>query len=210
MCDVLTTGRRSRLNDGRSADSNGIETDQAMMEPTPNIPPRSTSSSTPTSATSAVPAESNRSTAGPSTIISTTSASIVPDAPTLLATQGVVEEEDLAPDPNLQNWLADRGLLPEDFESEYGLLAPEDTVIIRPYGGEDDDILLQELRPNLAFIRRLEVSPGRYPRASSVRFGFRRLDRRGIGPVRTSRSDLDPQATDVIRKGGCMELELTR
>jgi hypothetical protein len=204
MCDVLTTGRRSRLNDGRSADSNGIETDQAMMEPTPNIPPRSTSSSTPTSATSAVPAESNRSTAGPSTIISTTSASIVP--------------EDLAPDPNLQHWLADRGLLPEDFESEYGLLAPEDTVIIRPYGGEDDDILLQELRPrfvimyepNLAFIRRLEVSPGRYPRASSVRFGFRRLDRRGIGPVRTSRSDLDPQATDVIRKGGCMELELTR
>jgi hypothetical protein len=55
--------------------------------------------------------------------------------------------------------------LPEDFHSEYGLLAPEDAVIIRPYGGEDDDILLQELRPrfvvmyepNLAFIRRLEV-----------------------------------------------------
>lgn len=137
-----------------------------MMEPTPNIPPSSTASST---ATSAIPAQSTSSTAGLSTVASTTSSSIVPDAPTLLATQGVVEEEDLAPDPNLQNWLADRGLLPEDFESEYGLLAPEDTVIIRPYGGEDDDILLQELRPrfvimyepNLAFIRRLEVSPGK-------------------------------------------------
>lgn len=55
--------------------------------------------------------------------------------------------------------------MPEDFETDFGLVAPEDAVIIRPYGGEDDDILLQELRPrfvvmyepNLAFIRRLEV-----------------------------------------------------
>jgi DNA excision repair protein ERCC-4 len=54
----------------------------------------------------------------------------------------------------------------ENFDTpEYGLLPAEDTVIIRPYGGEDDDILLQELRPrfvvmyepNLPFIRRLEV-----------------------------------------------------
>jgi DNA excision repair protein ERCC-4 len=57
------------------------------------------------------------------------------------------------------------GLMPESFDTTYGLLAPDDAVIIRPYGGEDDDILLQELRPrfvimyepNLAFIRRLEV-----------------------------------------------------
>ena len=54
----------------------------------------------------------------------------------------------------------------EKFDTpNYGLLPAEDTVIIRPYGGEDDDILLQELRPrfvimyepNLPFIRRLEV-----------------------------------------------------
>lgn len=82
----------------------------------------------------------------------------------LLARAGVIEEEDL--DPGLQRFLSSRGLVPEDFASEYGLLAPEVSVIIRPYGGEDDDILLQELRPrfvvmyepNLAFIRRLEVS----------------------------------------------------
>jgi DNA excision repair protein ERCC-4 len=103
---------------------------------------------------------------GPSATVSDSATPpLLPDPPTLLATQGVLEEEDLTHDPNLQRWLADRGLLPEDFDAYYGLLAPEDTVIIRPYGGEDDDILLQELRPrfvvmyepNLAFIRRLEV-----------------------------------------------------
>lgn len=82
---------------------------------------------------------------------------------TLLARAGVIEEEDL--DSDTRRWMEEAGLMPESFESAYGLLAPEDAVIIRPYGGEDDDILLQELRPrfvimyepNLAFIRRLEV-----------------------------------------------------
>lgn len=62
--------------------------------------------------------------------------------------------------------MEEHGLFPEDFDQDYGLLDPGDTVIVRPYGGEDDDILLNELRPrfvvcyepNLAFIRRLEVS----------------------------------------------------
>ncbi|KLT38478.1 hypothetical protein CC85DRAFT_281064 [Cutaneotrichosporon oleaginosum] len=80
----------------------------------------------------------------------------------LLASAGVLEEEDL--EPRWRDWLDQQGLL-EDWDAEYGLLAPEDSIIIRPYGGEDDDILLQELRPrfvvmyepNLPFIRRLEV-----------------------------------------------------
>lgn len=67
--------------------------------------------------------------------------------------------------PRFHRWMEGEGLL-EDWSTDYGLLAPEDSVIIRPYGGEDDDILLQELRPrfvvmyepNLAFIRRLEVT----------------------------------------------------
>lgn len=83
---------------------------------------------------------------------------------TLLARAGVIEEEDL--DADTRRWMEEAGLMPEDFNQSYGLLAPEDAVIIRPYGGEDDDIMLQELRPrfvvmyepNLAFIRRLEVS----------------------------------------------------
>ncbi|ORX36395.1 hypothetical protein BD324DRAFT_642553 [Kockovaella imperatae] len=94
----------------------------------------------------------------------TTPSSIVIDpSSSLMARAGIIEEEDL--DPSTLRWLSERGLMPEDFDTEYGLLPPEDAVIIRPYGGEDDDILLQELRPrfvimyepNLAFIRRLEV-----------------------------------------------------
>lgn len=87
----------------------------------------------------------------------------------MLASTGILDEDDLQPVPGSQTIAETQyGLLPENFEEAYGLIAPEDAVIIRPYGGEDDDILLQELRPrfvvmyepNLAFIRRLEVSDG--------------------------------------------------
>lgn len=81
----------------------------------------------------------------------------------LLARAGVLEEEDLQPERS--SWLQEQGLI-EDWDCDYGLLPPEDTVIIRPYGGDDDDIMLQEVRPrfvvmyepNLPFVRRLEVS----------------------------------------------------
>lgn len=81
----------------------------------------------------------------------------------LLARAGVIEEDDL--NPRWKEWMLGQGML-EDWDTDFGLLAPEDAVIIRPYGGEDDDIMLQELRPrfvvmyepNLAFVRRLEVS----------------------------------------------------
>lgn len=87
----------------------------------------------------------------------------------MLASTGILDEDDLQPVSGSQTIAeAQYGLLPENFEEAYGLIAPEGAVIIRPYGGEDDDILLQELRPrfvvmyepNLAFIRRLEVSGG--------------------------------------------------
>ncbi|KIR25849.1 DNA excision repair protein ERCC-4 [Cryptococcus deuterogattii 99/473] len=99
------------------------------------------------------------------TDLSTTSTSSDPSS-ALLASTGILEEDDLQPAPGSQTIAeAQYGLLPENFEEAYGLIAPEDAVIIRPYGGEDDDILLQELRPrfvvmyepNLPFIRRLEV-----------------------------------------------------
>jgi hypothetical protein len=52
------------------------------------------------------------------------------------------------------------------YDSYFGLIAPEETVIVRPYGGDDDDMVLQELRPRFvvmydpdpAFVRRVEVS----------------------------------------------------
>jgi hypothetical protein len=81
--------------------------------------------------------------------------------------QGIIDDEadieDAQLDASRQPFAS---LYAEDYDTtEYGLLPPENAVIIRPYGGEDDDILLQELRPrfvvmyepNLPFIRRLEV-----------------------------------------------------
>ena len=60
--------------------------------------------------------------------------------------------------------------MPEDFdeaafEEFFGLCATEELVIIRPYSGDEDDRLLDELRPRYvvmydpdpAFIRRVEV-----------------------------------------------------
>ena len=52
------------------------------------------------------------------------------------------------------------------FDEYFGLLAPEETVVIRAYAGDEDDQVLQELRPRYiilfdpdpSFIRRLEVS----------------------------------------------------
>lgn len=58
---------------------------------------------------------------------------------------------------------------PVDFDTYFGLLANETLVIIRPYTGDDDDKVLEELRPKYvvmydpdpAFVRRIEVSsPG--------------------------------------------------
>lgn len=57
------------------------------------------------------------------------------------------------------------------FEEYFGLIPLEDVVIIRPYGGDEDDLVLQELRPRFvvmydpdpAFIRRIEVYRGCNP-----------------------------------------------
>jgi hypothetical protein len=58
---------------------------------------------------------------------------------------------------------------------QYGLVAPEEMVIIRAYGDDGDDQLLNELRPrfivmydpNQDFVRRIEVSNRpRVPRTS--------------------------------------------
>lgn len=53
----------------------------------------------------------------------------------------------------------------DDWDEHYGLVAPEELIIVRHYGGDDDEVMLQELRPRFvvlydpdqAFIRRLEV-----------------------------------------------------
>ncbi|EJF60626.1 hypothetical protein DICSQDRAFT_87823 [Dichomitus squalens LYAD-421 SS1] len=53
----------------------------------------------------------------------------------------------------------------DDFDTHYGLLAPAQTVLVRPYSDDSDDQVLQEIKPrfivmyepNLEFIRRIEV-----------------------------------------------------
>ncbi|KAI0699621.1 hypothetical protein C8T65DRAFT_659230 [Cerioporus squamosus] len=53
----------------------------------------------------------------------------------------------------------------DDFDTHYGLLAPEQTVLVRAYSDDSDDQVLQEIKPrfivmyepNLEFIRRIEV-----------------------------------------------------
>lgn len=55
---------------------------------------------------------------------------------------------------------------PLGFEGNFGLLSAEDLVVVRPYKGDDDDQVLEELRPKYivmydpdpGFIRRIEVS----------------------------------------------------
>lgn len=57
-----------------------------------------------------------------------------------------------------------------EFDTNYGLLPPEKTVIIRAYSDDTDDQVLSEIRPryiilyepNQAFIRRIEVRSGAF------------------------------------------------
>jgi len=59
----------------------------------------------------------------------------------------------------------DDNFSPIGFEDYFGLLAPEDVVVVRSYSEDDDDKILEELRPRYivmydpdpAFVRRIEV-----------------------------------------------------
>lgn len=54
------------------------------------------------------------------------------------------------------------------FDDDYGIIPPEQLIVVRPYGDDADDMLLAELRPrwvimydpNQDFLRRIEVSVG--------------------------------------------------
>jgi DNA excision repair protein ERCC-4 len=55
-----------------------------------------------------------------------------------------------------------------DFDTHYGLLPPEETVIVKPYSDDTDDRILDEIKPRfiimfepcMEFVRRVEVSQG--------------------------------------------------
>lgn len=59
----------------------------------------------------------------------------------------------------------DSGTFEKEFDQHYGLLAPEQTVLVRAFSDDSDDRMLAETRPkfivmfepNMEFIRRIEV-----------------------------------------------------
>jgi DNA excision repair protein ERCC-4 len=60
----------------------------------------------------------------------------------------------------------DSGIFSSEFDQHYGLLAPEQTVLVRAFSDDSDDGMLAEIRPkfivmfepNMEFIRRIEAS----------------------------------------------------
>ena len=88
-----------------------------------------------------------------------------------LATQVVGDDEESSITGESQAQIPDVefiGMLSCDpgFDMNYGLVQPEETVIVRAYSDDSDDMMLMELRPrfvvtfdpNLEFLRRMEVS----------------------------------------------------
>lgn len=79
------------------------------------------------------------------------------------------------------------GALENDFDSNYGLLAPEQTVLIRAYSDDTDDMILTEIKPkfivmfepDMDFVRRVEASTLElcffYPLYSSENTGLQKL-----------------------------------
>ena len=65
------------------------------------------------------------------------------------------------------------GALEDEFDVHYGLLPPEETVLIRAYSDDSDDRMLAEIEPkfivmfepNMEFIRRIEVRSSSFPMA---------------------------------------------
>lgn len=68
------------------------------------------------------------------------------------------------------------------FEEYFGLCSPDDLIVIRPYQGDEDDRVLDELRPkyivmydsDTAFVRRVEVCLNPWHRAQLTRTGISR------------------------------------
>lgn len=83
----------------------------------------------------------------------------------------------------------------DDWDEHYGLVAPEELIIVRHFGGDDDEVMLQELRPRFvvlydpdqAFIRRLEVfrtsNPGLALRVYQIMYQASSEEERYLGAL---------------------------
>jgi DNA excision repair protein ERCC-4 len=78
--------------------------------------------------------------------------------------------------------------LESDFDNNYGLLKPEETVLIRAYSDDTDDRMLIEIKPkfivmfepDMDFVRRVEVRPSLVLFAEKDRWGLQRYGYTGL------------------------------
>ena len=82
-----------------------------------------------------------------------------------------VEGDSAGANVTLFNIALTQRLLESEYDDYFGLVAPEETVVVRAYSDDSDDRMLAELQPrfivmyepNMDFIRRVEVYRSSYP-----------------------------------------------
>ncbi|CED82579.1 Structure-specific endonuclease ERCC1-XPF, catalytic component XPF/ERCC4 [Phaffia rhodozyma] len=106
---------------------------------------------------------------------------------------------------------------PEAFDEYFGLLQPEDLIVVRPYKGDDDDQVLEELRPRFVvmydpdpgFIRRIEVyrssNPGLAVRVYFMMYVDSVEEQRYLSGLRKEKEAFQR----LIREKGSMLLPIT-
>ncbi|KAJ7616307.1 hypothetical protein DFH06DRAFT_1239050 [Mycena polygramma] len=117
-------------------------------------------------------------------------------------------------DPGLLNF--DSSELENEFDTNYGLLAPQQTVLVRPYSDDTDDRMLAELQPrfivlyepNMEFIRRIEVyrasNPGLSLRVYHMIYGNSCEEHKYLAGIRKEKDSFQR----LIRERGTMLLPI--
>ncbi|KAG6917271.1 hypothetical protein DXG01_003219 [Tephrocybe rancida] len=103
-----------------------------------------------------------------------------------------------------------------DFDTHYGLLAPEQTVLVRAYSDDTDDRMLAEIQPkfivmfepNMEFIRRIEVykssNPGLAVRVYHMVYGNSCEEQKYLAGIRREKESFER----LIKERGSMLLPL--
>ncbi|KAF8649572.1 hypothetical protein AX16_005734 [Volvariella volvacea WC 439] len=125
-------------------------------------------------------------------------------------TEAVQDEEDVT----ILNF--ESGGLQDEFDTNYGLLAPQETVIVRAYGEDGDDRLLAEFQPrfivmfepNMEFIRRIEVyrsaNPGLAVRVYHLTYRDSCEEYKYLAAIRREKSAFE----NLIKERGSMLLPI--
>ncbi|KAG5637597.1 hypothetical protein H0H81_003988 [Sphagnurus paluster] len=108
------------------------------------------------------------------------------------------------------------GAFENEFDTHYGLLAPEQTVLLRAYSDDSDDRMLAEIQPkfivmfepNMEFIRRIEVykssNPGMAVRVYHMVYGNSCEEQKYLAGIRKEKESFER----LIKERGSMLLPL--